>query len=385
MRVAVYTDYAYREQAGEVYSERAFSLFVAAVAEKLESTVVIGRLDPGGSGDASYPLGDGVGFVALPFYPTLARPTQALGAALGSLRAFSRALDDVDCVWLLGPHPLAIAFAVVATARRRRVVLGVRQDLPRYVRARRPGKRGLLIAAHMLEALWRLLARRLPVVVVGPELADNYHRSPQRLEIAVSLVREDEIVSPGTASAEYDQGSLRILTVGRLEAEKNPLLLADILAELRSDGRDWRLQVAGVGDLRDQLSARLAELGVADYAVLAGYVPADGGLRELYRTSDLFLHVSWTEGLPQVLLEAFAAALPTVATDVGGVRAAVGEAAILVPAGDAAAASDALRAIVADPDRRGRLLDRAFSYVSARTLEAESTRVAQFLRCGAPM
>src|SRR5262249_54859450 len=59
---------------------------------------------------------------------------------------------------------------------------------------------------------------------------------------------------------------------------------------------------------------------------LLGYVPLDDGLLDVYRTSHVFLHVSWTEGLPQVLFEASAAGTPVVATDTGGVGAAGKEA-----------------------------------------------------------
>jgi glycosyltransferase involved in cell wall biosynthesis len=47
-------------------------------------------------------------------------------------------------------------------------------------------------------------------------------------------------------------------------------------------------------------------------------------MRAAYRSSHFLLHTSWTEGLPKVLIEAFAAVLPVVATDVGGIREAVG-------------------------------------------------------------
>ena len=53
---------------------------------------------------------------------------------------------------------------------------------------------------------------------------------------------------------------------------------------------------------------------MAERVDLRGYLPLDGGLLDLYRGADALLHVSWTEGVPQVLLEAFAAGLPVVAT-----------------------------------------------------------------------
>ena len=89
-------------------------------------------------------------------------------AMAGSLRRFWRSLDDVDAVWLLGPHLLAIGFALLAALRRKKVFLGVRQDLPRYVESRHPGKRWMTWAANLLEGAFRLMARRVPGRGRGP-------------------------------------------------------------------------------------------------------------------------------------------------------------------------------------------------------------------------
>jgi glycosyltransferase involved in cell wall biosynthesis len=84
--------------------------------------------------------------------------------------------------------------------------------------------------------------------------------------------------------------------------------------------------------------------------------------------------------MPQVLVEAFAAGVPVVATDVGGIRDAVGEAARLVPPGDAPAAAAELEAIAADAGLRKRLVQAGHDYVVPRTASAEVSRVAEFLR-----
>jgi glycosyltransferase involved in cell wall biosynthesis len=86
-----------------------------------------------------------------------------------------------------------------------------------------------------------------------------------------------------------------------------------------------------------------------------------------------------TEGLPQVLIEAFAAGVPVVATDVGGIREAVGDAARLIAPGDPAAAASELEAIASDPGLRERLIAAGNAYVVARTAGAEIGRVAEFL------
>ena len=378
MRLAVYTDYVYRRAGGAVYAERAFALFLAALAEHVDRLVIVGRLDPG-SGESHYRLPDEIEFVALPHYRSLVHVRESVPAMARSLGRFWRVLRDVDGAWLLGPYALSVLFAGLAAVRRRRVALGVRQDLPRYVASRHPGRRWVRAAAALLEATYRALARRWPVVVVGPDLARNYGRAPRLLPITVSLVREDQIASPADAEARSYEGELVALSVGRLEREKNPLLLADVLAALRERDPRWRLVVAGEGPLEAELRDRLRDLGIESAADLRGYVPIDAGLPELYRSSHALLHVSWTEGLPQVLFEAFAAGLPVVATDVGGVAAAVGDAALLVPPGDPERPADELSRVAADPELRGRLVSRGLARVREHTLEAESRRVAEFL------
>jgi glycosyltransferase involved in cell wall biosynthesis len=375
LRVAVYADNWYRPTADGVYADRSLVLFIAGVAAAAEHTILLGQLDPE-LPRAHYRVPDHVEFVGLPSDPSMLSPRAPL-AMLGSLRRFWRLLPQVDVVWLLGPHPLCLAFAALAALRRKRVTLGVRQDFPTYVRTRHPGKRLVHLAGDLLEGAYRLMARRAPTVVVGPDLAANFKRARHLLPISVSLVRDSDIADPAEAANRAWNGDHTVLSVGRLETEKNPLLLADVLARL--DGAGWRFQICGEGPLEGELRGRLRELGVEDRAELLGYLPIHGGLMDRYRGANAFLHISWTEGMPQVLLEAFAAGTPVVATAVGGVPEAAGDAALLIPPGDADAAAEALGRIASDPELRRQLVTRGIERVRGRTLEAESARVARFL------
>jgi glycosyltransferase involved in cell wall biosynthesis len=379
-RVAVYNDQAYRREGDAVYTARAFVVFLGELARSFERLVVVGRLDPE-PGRSFYKLADEIEFAPLPWYQDASNPLAALRAMAGSARALWKVLDEVDAVWVLGPYPVSLVLVVLAVLRRKRVVLGVRQDMPQYMRNRHPRRRMMHRAADLLEAAWRLLARRYPVVVVGPVLARNYAAAPRRLEISVSLVRERDIVPAPERRGGWN-GDLTVISVGRLDAEKNPLLLADVLARLRDRDDRWRLVVCGDGPLEGDLAARLEELGVREHADLRGHVPIDGGLVDLYRSSSAFLHVSWTEGLPQVLLEAFAAGLPVVATAVGGVEEAIGGAALMVPPGDAEIAARALERLRDEDELRARLTTAGLAEVRAHTIEAESERVAAFIRSG---
>lgn len=376
MRAAVYIDQAFWQEDGEVYAARSFVLFLGKLAEHFDELTVAARLSPTPS-SSHYKLPAPARFTPLPHYGSAANPLDVGRALRESATRFAALLDRVDVVWLLGPHPFALLFARMAERRGKRVVLGVRQDLPRYVRNRRPRRADLRLVATALDRAFRHLAKAHPAVVVGPDLAERYGSAQRLLNIYVSLVSAADVLDPGPAEARSYDGRVKILSVGRIDAEKNPLMLADVLERL--DPR-FEMTICGDGPLEDDLATLLEQRGLSSRAVLRGHVPMGDELIGLYRDSHLLLHVSWTEGVPQVLLEAFAAALPVVATAVGGVAEAAGDAALLIPPGDPDAAASAVQRLAESSEVRKRLLARAHAVAQEHTLEREASRVAEFLR-----
>jgi len=379
VRLAVYCDYPYRRRGHELSAEQPFSLFLAGLAAHLDALVLVGRLDPTPA-PFPYVMPPMIGFQGLPHYASLSRPVHAMRGLAGALRRFWTVTGDVDAVWLLGPHPLSLAFAGLAILRGRRVILGVRQDLPEYVRHRHPDGRRLQILARLLQGAYLLLARRSAVVVVGAELARQYAAARTLLPIWVSLVQDEDLLGAEQFARRDYSGELTVLSVGRLDAEKNPLLLADVLLRLREHDPRWRLVVCGDGPLRGALERRLDALGIRAWADLRGHVAAGEALRAVYRASHFFLHISWTEGMPQVLLEALAARLPMVATAVGGVPDMAREAAVLMEPDDANAAAAGLLRLAEDAGLRVHLVSTGAQRVAEHTREAECRRVANFVR-----
>jgi glycosyltransferase involved in cell wall biosynthesis len=390
LRLGVYQDGPFRlvgGQEGRLAPDPAdapFFRFVSEVAEGFDSFVVFARVvgtDP--SGDQSL-LPRRTQVIRLPDYGNLRRLHAVAGAAVRTGSAFWRGLSGVDVVWVFGPHPFELMLVLVARLRRRRVVLGVRQDTPEYFRARLPSPRWkpVLAAIHAMDGLHRMLARRIPATVVGPANAKRYASKRGRvLTMMPSLVREADVVSE---PPQRDwSGVVDLLTVGRIDAEKNPLLVVEALAEAERlrPGR-FRLRWAGSGPFADDVRRRADELGIGDRFELLGYVPFGPELLAEYRRAHAFLHVSLTEGVPHVLVEAFSSGTPVVATDVGGVRGALdgGRAGLLVPPDDAEALTDAIFLLVDDERLRSRLVEHGLGLARERTLEKEAARVATFLR-----
>jgi glycosyltransferase involved in cell wall biosynthesis len=124
---------------------------------------------------------------------------------------------------------------------------------------------------------------------------------------------------------------------GRLSPEKGFDVLVEAARQLRDSYQrvGFGVLLFGEGSLRAELQKQIDDCGLASNFILAGFT------NELDRWMphfDLFVQSSHTEGLPNVLLEAAAAGVPVVATDVGGTSEVVadGETGQLVPADDSA-------------------------------------------------
>jgi glycosyltransferase involved in cell wall biosynthesis len=142
-----------------------------------------------------------------------------------------------------------------------------------------------------------------------------------------------------------------VTTVGRLTAIKQHTLFLDMAARLAGHSDRFLFLIAGDGDLRAVLEARATELGLGSRVRFAGW---RGDLENVYGASDVFVLTSRNEGTPVALIEAMAAGVPSVSTDVGGVRDVVTgpQLGSLVPFGDAAALAEAVRELVESPDRK---------------------------------
>ena len=172
------------------------------------------------------------------------------------------------------------------------------------------------------------------------------------------------------ARAGAGPGTFLVLTVGGIEPRKGSVTLLEAMARLKamaeSNGAGRRPVLAVVGGhtffdyraYRDGALARLPELGLEegrDILMLGTVSEADLG--GWYRAADAFAFPSVKEGFGLVVLEALAAGLPVVASDIPVFAEYLedGRSALLVPAGDAAALAGALGRLAGDEALRHRL------------------------------
>ncbi|HEY7949823.1 MAG TPA: glycosyltransferase [Solirubrobacterales bacterium] len=161
-----------------------------------------------------------------------------------------------------------------------------------------------------------------------------------------------ELRAASRAELGVGDGEILLVFVGRIVPIKRLDLLLRALAKAREADPRLRLAVVGDGEERPELERQAAELGIAGDVRFLGYRRE---LRPVFAAADLAVLSSDNEGTPVSLIEAAAAGLPAVATDVGGVREVVSEeTGILVSPDDAPALAVAIVEMANDAGRRER-------------------------------
>lgn len=176
----------------------------------------------------------------------------------------------------------------------------------------------------------------------------------------------------------FEPGDKVIGACGRLTEQKGMLHLVRALPELLKTHPAARLLIVGDGPQRADLSAEAAKSGVGDRVTLTGN---RDDLPELMRAMDLFALPSLWEGQPLVLLEAMAAGVPIVATDVGGDAEVLGgeKYGTLVPPSDPATLAAALKGLLDDPVAARARADAARAHVFAERTHTAMARQYELL------
>lgn len=150
-------------------------------------------------------------------------------------------------------------------------------------------------------------------------------------------------------------GRPTLLTIGRLVGRKGQRTAIEALARVRRLGLDARLVIAGDGPARADLERCVRALQLEDAVEFRGTVWPD---TPLWREADVFVFPSHEEPQGLVVLEAFAAGVPVVASATGGIEEMVTpeDNGLLCPPGDAEALADAVLRVSSDAPLRARLV-----------------------------
>lgn len=160
------------------------------------------------------------------------------------------------------------------------------------------------------------------------------------------------------------ENDLFLLSVGRLAFQKGHDILIDAVPALIRHQPGLTVNICGDGPQRANLNAQITRLGLSDHVKLLG---TWSNVAPLLAIADIFILPSRSEGLSRALLEAMAAGLPVVATQVEGVEEVVtdGVHGLLIHSDDPKALTSALVQLVDDPQVRKKMGAAAHHHIMA--------------------
>ena len=339
---------------------QATSLTTALEPEGFRTLLVHGRLAPG-EGDMRYLLAPGA---SVRFLPSLARAVAPL--------------SDLRACWQIYTLLRRVRPRIVHTHTAKAGAVG-RLATIAYNFTRQPNARARVVHTyhgHVLEgyfsrrstavfvAIERVLARWTDALVaissrIQHELLDEHRIGRQQqfrvvplgFDLAPFAAIDDAARRRARATMNLAPSAPVVTFAGRLTAIKQPRLFIEIARLVADRQPEATFLVVGDGDLRAETEALAVEGGLKDCVRFLGW---RRDLDAIYAATDVFLLTSRNEGTPVAIIEAMAAGVPCVSTDVGGVRDVIDRAdlGVLVPPGETRTIADAVCDLIDRPDVR---------------------------------
>ena len=193
--------------------------------------------------------------------------------------------------------------------------------------------------APIARRIWRDAAAATAVSSFVQELAESAYGRP------VTRILNGIDLSDAPPEPAVPNQPRRLVFIGRLNPQKNPVFLIDALAQLRD--LTWILTFIGDGPLMGEVKAAISRHGLENRVALTGWL-APAQVHAILADGDILCMPSVSEGLPIVGVEALKFGLAIVASDIAGLRDVINDGVngCLVPAGNLEAFAKALRQVI---------------------------------------
>lgn len=210
--------------------------------------------------------------------------------------------------------------------------------------------------SELAEKLYPPTARKLHLIPNGIDV-DSLHAT----SLSVRNDKQAVLKKFGlTVSSDFLIG-----TVTRIIREKGVFELVEAFDEIAKTMPNTRLLIIGDGPAREELILEISRLHVASKIHLLGWIRNAAYLMGIF---DVFVLPSWSEGMPISIMEAMAAGVPVIASNVGGIPELIsdGVTGSLVPARDSKRLAKAILDLLNNPKKRQQFGQAAYETISAR-------------------
>ncbi|WP_425639510.1 glycosyltransferase family 4 protein [Algoriphagus yeomjeoni] len=333
MKIFAYNDFILKKNKGKIYADDSHILFIKATCETYFEQFQLGSRCIEAPEKGHYFFTDQENqILVFPFYSSVSQFFKKPGLLSRSKELLKSAVSYYDVFWLTWPHPISF-LVLLLVGRKKPVVLFVRQNLEALIHVRYSGINRFVGKkfTQFLYAYAKRYHKNALIVSVGDEMYNHFKPLfPNNFYVSDSIVSE-KLQLPARKEFNND---VKLLFVGRLEPEKGLFDLVKAI-QLINQSVQVSLTIVGEGGIEEELRAFVDQLELAHCVRFAGYQAFGESLFELYRSHDIMMISSYSEGLPKIINEARAFAMPIVSTKVGGIAKELqeGETCLFVPPG----------------------------------------------------
>ena len=374
-------------------AEGSFARYVDSIAPYFDRVILAVPVFDTPPASGSRVRATNVTLAPLPYFPG---PRQFYPKLVSMRSRLRQWVGQCDVIHLRVPSPAAIFAFRIAEAQRKPIFLLVVGDyealLPHL------GYRGVkkfLFGRYVAFEEWalRYMTRRALTFVNGAALRAKHQQDGVTVHETKTTTLSLSDLSSRTDTC--TGARILLLCVSRIDPRKGLRSLPEMVHGLAAAGHDVTLDIVGppiglIGESeRDAILAEASRCGVSDRVNLRGPVALDQ-LLPMYREFDLFvLPTRPGEGIPRVLMEAMAAGLPIVTTNVSGIASLIsdGDNGLLVPEGSTHPMIAAVRSLIDSAPLRQKLIQGGYATARAHTLERQASSLMQIVakECGVPI
>ena len=186
-------------------------------------------------------------------------------------------------------------------------------------------------------------------------LLEGWDLKAQNIQVIPNAIK-----NPAPVQTKPRGESIHFLSVGRLSKEKGHALLLRAFHQVNQTHHNIHLTLVGNGPETAELEQIIGLMGLGNSVTLSGY---QNDTEPYYKKADCFILPSFSEGMPNVLLEAAMYKVPIISTEVGGVKEVTLEHALLIPAQEVEALSQAMEAFIQQPEQASQRAEAAYAHV----------------------
>ena len=327
---------------------------------------------------------DGIKVHSLPGWKDLPASILSIPFSLKSLiKTIKKFVTESDLIWLRIPS--AVAFIVYSIAKKtgKPIIIHVAGNIlltPRPEKYKGIKLFFVKIVSLLLHQVTKFMTRNALVLVAGGELRSLLHKPHHPAYLFDdTLITQKDLIPP----LKKQGHAKNILFVGRFDFGKGIKLLINAIATLKKEFPEITLRMAGTGTLYSEVEQYIQKKNLNTNIELLGFVPSNGPLQKLYREADIAVipSDSYPEGFPRVILEAWAAGLPIIATKFAGIPYTVVDKknGLLIPPGNLQKLIEALKNLILNDKLRYNIAQGGSKTVSTLTMEHQRKKIHTLL------